>query len=139
MKHRRIPVAGFLLAVALPLGGCATIGDSRLQGFFKTVYPLDAVAVISAGILIYQVGNTSPWDVEVQPISGTTYRVTLRRGILANGGEGESRLLFRQEAERITGKQSCSGYRILTYEERLETVYIGARRVAEGVVECVKA
>ena len=121
------------------LTGCAS-GRGYTENFFNQIKPLDAAVLLGAGILIYTVGNTSPWDVEVAPLpNGAAYKVTLRRAILASGGDGDSNFLFRQEAERITLSQSCAGYRILRYEERLETVYIGARRVAEGIIECVKA
>jgi len=131
--NRRIVIVGSLL-----LAGCAS-GTSHVEKLARQVNALDAVAAAGIGLLVHQHANASPWEVEVAPLAGKAFRLTLRRAILAMGGEGEPGLLFRRHAENIAAAQSCAGYRVVSYEERIETVLAGARRVAEGVIECIRA
>jgi len=129
---RKVFIAVFALA------GCAS-GTSHVEALTREFYPLDVAAAAATGLFLYTNDVIRPWSVDVSRLTDTTYRLTLKRSLFADGDDGSSGLAFRQQAEKIASTQSCTSYRVLSYEERLENITVGARRIAEGVIECVKS
>ncbi len=128
-----------LLVALLPLAaGCAS-GKGRVETMFDGINPLDAISVVGLGRLAYEASSRSVWETEVASLGANRYRVTLRRNRFAESGDGEAPLLFRRQAERIAVLQSCTSWNIVEFEERYDSKLIGAQRVAEGTIECVKA
>lgn len=123
--------------LAVALGGCAS-GMSHVQKFSKEIMPLDAAAAVG-GFVLYSQGLNHAWDVKALPEKAdpTSYRITLTHSMWVNAGDGDASLVFRNTAEKLVADHACLGYRTLRYEERLETVAIGARRVVDGIVECI--
>ncbi|HUO44458.1 MAG TPA: hypothetical protein VMT94_06035 [Burkholderiales bacterium] len=130
-----MPKKAFIILFALT--GCAS-GTSHVEALTREFHPLDVTAVAATGFLLYTNDVIRPWNVDVSRVTGTTYRLTLKRTLFADGDDGSSELAFRQQAEKIASTQSCGSYRVLSYEERLENIAVGARRIVEGVIECIK-
>ncbi len=129
----------FLLVALLPLAaGCAS-GKGRVETMLDGINPIDALSVVGVGRLVYEASSRSVWETETASLGANRYRVTLRRNRFADSGDGEAPLLFRRQAERIAALQSCTSWRIVEFEERYDSKLIGAQRVAEGTIECVKA
>jgi hypothetical protein len=117
--------------------GCTT-GTSYVETLATQINAPDAIAVTAIGLALYQLSNGSVWEAQTTPVAADRYRIVLKRALLASGGEGEAGRIFRQHAQTLTAAHPCPGYRILHYEERLDARLIGAQRIAEGTIECVK-
>ena len=117
---------------------CAS-GKGRVQVMLDNIKPIDALVVGGIAYMVYDVGGRSVWEAETSPAGANLYRVTLKRNRFANSGDGEAPLLFKRHAERIAASQSCAGYRIVEFQERYDSLLIGTVRIAEGLIECVRA
>lgn len=120
------------------LAGCAS-GTSRLESLAKATNPVDAAALVAVAVVVYNLGNGSVWEAATSSAGDNRYRIVLKQSPFATTGDGEAGRLFKQHARNLTAAQSCQDYRILEYEERMDAHLVGAQRVAEGVIECVKA
>lgn len=128
-----------LLVALLPIAaGCAS-GKGRVETMLDGINPIDALSVVGLGRLAYEASSRSVWEAETTSLGANRYRVTLRRNRFADSGDGEAPLLFRRQAERIAVMHSCTSWNIVEFEERYDSKLIGAQRVAEGTIECVKA
>ena len=119
------------------LAACAS-GDSRVETLLDNTRLLDVAAIAGIGYLVYEASGKSVWEAETHSAGIDLFRVTLKRKRFADSGDGEARLLFRRHAERITAAQSCSGYRIVEFHERYDSMLIGSQRVAEGLIACLR-
>lgn len=133
MKNLTIALSCLALLCA-----CAS-GKGRVETVLDTLKPLDAAALAGIGYLVFEASARSVWEAETSSAGTNIYRVTLRRNRFADSGDGEARALFRQHAEQIVAAQSCTGYRIVEFHERYDSKLIGAQRVAEGLIECLRA
>ena len=125
--------------VLLAAASACTTATSYVEKLTTQVQAPDAVAVMAIAVVVYHMANGSVWEAQTTPAGDARYRILLKRAFLANGGEGEAGRLFKQHARAIATTQACADYRVLDYEERLDARLIGAQRVAEGTIECVKA
>ena len=128
-----------IVALLVPLVAACASGKGRVETMFDGINPVDALTVVGLGKLAYDVSGRSVWDAKTDPIGRNLYRVTMRRNRLADSGDGEVHVILRQQAEKIVVAQSCAGWRLVAFEEYYESKLIGSQRVAEGVIECVKA
>ena len=126
-----------LVALSLFLAACAS-GKGRIETMFDGINPVDALTVVGLGRLAYEASGRSVWDAVTTPIGGNRFRVTMKRNRLVESGDGEARVVLRHEAEKIAAAESCASWRVVEYEERYEAMLLGAQRVAEGVIECVR-
>lgn len=131
---KRIAISALIAA----LTGCAS-GVSRLETFAKATNPVDAAALVAVAVVVYNLSNGSVWEAATSPAGDNRYRIVLKQSLFATTGDGEAGRLFKQHARNLTTAQSCRDYRVLEYEERMDAHLVGAQRVAEGVIECVKA
>ena len=132
---RKALPAALLLSM---LVACAN-GKGRVENMLDNINPIDALVVGGIAYMVYEVGGRSVWEAETTPAGTNRYRVTLRRNRFANSGDGEAPLLFKRHAERIAAAQSCADYRIIEFQERYDSLLIGTQRIAEGLIECVRA
>lgn len=119
------------------LAGCAS-GTSHVRSLTQEITRADAIAVVALGVVVYNLGNGNVWEAETAAEGNERYRIVLKRALLATGGEGEAGRLFKEHARKVTAIESCQSYRILEYQERLDAHFVGAQRVAEGVIQCVR-
>jgi hypothetical protein len=136
MKKALIALSTLLLLSIL--AACAS-GKGRVEGMLDLLKPVDVAVAVGIGQLVYEVGGRPVWEVETSAAGAQLYRVTLKRNCFANSGDGEAPLLFKRHAERLAASQSCSGYRIVEFRERYDSLLIGTQRVAEGLIECLRA
>ena len=129
-------VSVVLLLIAA--GGCTT-GTSYVETLGKQIQAPDAVAITALAIVVYTMANGSVWEAQTTPAGDARYHILLKRALLAAGGDGEAVGLFKRHARTIAATQACVDYRVLEYEERLDARLIGAQRVAEGTIECIRA
>ncbi len=128
-----------ILVALLPLAaGCAS-GKGRVETMLDGINPIDALSVVGVGRLAYEASNRSVWDAETTSLGANRFRVTLKRNRFADSGDGEARVIFRQQAERIAVANACTSWTILEFEERYDSKLIGAQRIAEGTIACIKA
>ena len=81
----------------------------------------------------------SKWSVSEFPLDFDSFRISLRAQHFRRGGDGEAPQIFKQRALQLQLEKGFSSYRILSYEERIESAipFINSR-VAEGVIQLVK-
>ena len=128
-----------ILVALLPLAvGCAS-GKGRVETMLDGINPIDALSVVGLGRLAYEASSRSVWETETASLGANRFRVTLRRNRFADTGDGEARVIFRQQAERIAVAHACTSWSIVEFEERYDSKLIGAQRIAEGTIACVKA
>ena len=128
-----------LIVLLLPLLAACASGKGRVETAINSINPVDALVVGGVALMVYEVSGRSVWDAATSLEGLNLYRVTLKRHRFAEAGDGEAPMLFKRHAERIAASQSCAGYRIVEYSERYDKLLIGTQRVAEGLIECVKA
>lgn len=128
-----------LTVLLLPLLAACASGSGRVETAVNNLNSLDVYVAGSVAYWVYEVSGRSVWDAATSLEGSNLYRVTLKRHRFAEAGDGEAPMLFKRHAERIAASQSCAGYRIIEYSERYDKLLIGAQRVAEGLIECVKA
>ncbi len=126
-------------ALLLPMLIACAGGKGRVELMLDKINPIDVLVVEGIAYMVYEVGRRSVWEAETSSAGGNLYRVTLKRNRFANSGDGEAPLLFKRHAERIAASQSCADYRIVEFHERYDSLLIGTQRIAEGLIECVRA
>jgi hypothetical protein len=126
-----------LLPLVFLLAACAS-GKGRLETMLDGVNRWDAVAVVGIGYMVYEASGKSVWEAETSVAGADLFRVTLKRNRFLGAGDGEARILFRKHAEGIVAAQACTGYRIVEFHERYDSMLVGSQRVAEGLIACVR-
>lgn len=137
------------LAVALALGAC---GSSSVKSFPSTgssipnytfrLSPSISVAlekVVTWGAFIgvaYMVLDPlSPnWDIEEAPLAQDRVHFSLRMKRFYAGGAGEAQSVFHRRAKELMHLNGYSGYKVVEYQEGLESSVLGSQRTATGVV-----
>jgi hypothetical protein len=121
---------------ALGLAACAD-GTSHIEAAFAPVHPLDAAVAAAALVYLHPLDNADAgWRAASTDIGDGQYRISVTRAAWNGGGEGEFSRRFDSEAGRVAAARSCSGFTILSYQERYEAQLVGAMKVAEGLIEC---
>jgi hypothetical protein len=126
-------------ALFLPMIFACASGKGRVEVMLDSIKPIDVLAVVGVAHMVYEVGGRSVWEAETSSAGANLYRITLKRNRFANSGDGEAPLLFKRHAERVAASQSCTDYRIVEFQERYDSLLIGTQRIAEGLIECVRA
>lgn len=126
-------------ALFLPMMLACASGKGRIELMLDNIKPVDALAVVGIAHMVYEVGGRSVWEAETSSAGANFYRITLKRNRFANSGDGEAPLLFKRHAERVAASQSCADYRIVEFQERYDSLLLGTQRIAEGLIECVRA
>jgi hypothetical protein len=75
------------------------------------------------------------WQVEQTRLDTDRIRISLRKNVLASGGEGEAAQLFARRAEQLAHAGHYAGYTVLEYTEGIDSTLPLAQRVAQGVIE----
>ncbi len=124
------------MLAAAGLAACAS-GTSRIENIFNNVKPLDALTIGVAGALALKGAEMDAgWSTSTQDSGAGRYRISVVRMAGMGSGEGEFNSRFAGEARRIAAERACAGYRIVAYEERIESRILGSSRIAEGEIEC---
>ncbi|MDR2365854.1 MAG: hypothetical protein LBD68_08395 [Zoogloeaceae bacterium] len=79
------------------------------------------------------------WEIETVRASEDIFRMQLTLKRFHSGGEGEAQYLFRRNARRIAQAAGYDDYRILRYEESVESAAFASHRFGEGEIRLLKA
>lgn len=75
------------------------------------------------------------WEIEEAPLGSDHVHFSLQMRRYYNGGAGEARQLFNRRARELMRLNEFDDYRVVEYNESLESSLLGSRRKAEGVVQ----
>ena len=75
------------------------------------------------------------WRVEQHDLGNGRYAITLIKGRITIGGDGESSQIFRRRVDQIAREQGFSSYQVLEFSEGIESNMPIAQRVSRGVVQ----
>lgn len=79
------------------------------------------------------------WRVAVTPVGADRFRLELRMRTLVTGSAGEARQVFGDGARHIVEAGGYSGYRVLHYEEGIDSGFLFGRRSARGEILAVRS
>lgn len=95
--------------------------------------------LVGGGLAYWVVDPRAPnWNVNMDSVSPTDYKISLKMKNFTNGGEGEARMVFHHAAEELAQRERSPAYEILAYEEGINSEFLGGRRYAVGVVRLQK-
>lgn len=119
-----------LICIALVpiLAGCS---GSPLNSSVR----IPLIAAIGAGSYYLYKDN---WTLEEIQAGDDKFRITLKKNMLRQGGDSEGDMLFKRRAGEIVAELGYDGYRIMEYNEGIESAALGPQRVAHGVIQCYK-
>ena len=90
---------------------------------------------VGAGLTYWVVDPRAPnWNVKMDSVSSTDYRIELKMKNFIQGGQGEARMVFDHAAEKLARQERCPAYEVLAYEEGVDSEFLGGRRFAVGVI-----
>ncbi|HUX63777.1 hypothetical protein [Sulfuricella sp.] len=123
-----------LICIALVpiLAGCSP----ELPGAISSPSPrIPFVAALGAGAYFLYKDN---WTLEEIQAGDDKFRITLKKNMLRHDGDSEAGMLFKRRAGEIAAELGYDGYRIMEYNEGIESAALGPQRVAHGVIQCYK-
>ncbi|MDK2122453.1 hypothetical protein [Parachitinimonas caeni] len=74
-------------------------------------------------------------DHEEQQVGRQRFRVLIRGSAVMF--ENDIEQFFKRRAQDYSQELGCRGYKLVQYRAGLENTLLGARRYADGVIECV--
>jgi hypothetical protein len=120
------------IALAPVLAGCSP----ELPGFIAHPSPrIPFAAALGAGAYYLYKDN---WTLEEIQAGDDKFRITLKKNMLRHDGDSEAGMLFKRRAGEIAAELGYDGYRIMEYDEGIESAALGPQRVAHGVIQCYK-
>jgi hypothetical protein len=137
------------LASALLLGACGSTSvksfptnGPAIPPYTLQMSPSISVALETvvywgalAGVAYYVLDPLAPnWDIEEAPLGDHHIHFSLRMKRYYAGGAGEAQSLFHRRAKELMRLNGFSGYRVVEYQESLESSVLGSQRTATGVV-----
>jgi hypothetical protein len=98
--------------------------------------PMESIAAAAAVYLI--VDPLAPnWQIEQSKLKDNRYRIAMRKKRFNTGGDGEAMPAFYRRAEQLVRDNGAARYRIVEFNEGVDSGIIG-QRVAQGVVELLR-
>jgi hypothetical protein len=143
------------LALALALTGCVgkpsidlaqtyfpqrgtIIPNTMIKLSPSISFPLEKVVYwgVLAGTVYLVLDPWAPnWEIEEAPLGDDHIHFALQMKRYYSGGAGEARALFNRRARELARLNEFDGYRVVEYNESLESSVLGSRRKAEGVIQ----
>ena len=78
------------------------------------------------------------WEIEEQRLSDDTYQFSMKMKRFHTGGAGECMQIMKRRALKLQTEQGYRSYQLLEYTEGIDSVTLGARRVAAGTIKLVQ-
>lgn len=126
LKHILICITAPILAGCMP----------ELPGAISNPSPrIPFVAALGTGAYYLYKDN---WTLEEIQAGDDKFRITLKKSMLRQDGDSEAGMLFKRRAGEIADELGYDGYRIMEYNEGIESAALGPQRVAHGVIQCYK-
>jgi hypothetical protein len=142
--------AVLLLGLALGACGSSSVKSIPSTGTMIPNYTLKVAPSISvalekviywgalAGIAYLVLDPLAPnWDIEEAPLGENHIHFSLRMKRFYAGGAGEGQALFHRRARELTRLNGFEDYRVVEYQESLDSSVLGSQRTAVGVVMLV--
>jgi hypothetical protein len=138
-----------LLVAALALGACGSSSVKSIpsSGTMISNYTLQVAPSISvalekvvywgtlAGIAYLVLDPLAPnWEIEEAPLGENHIHFSLKMKRYYAGGAGEAQALFHRRARELMRLNGFEGYRVVEYQESLDSSVLGSQRHAVGVV-----
>lgn len=105
-------------------------------------YTFEQIAMsLAAGLVlnaIYQ-PMAPNWSVEEAILDDNTYYLRLQAKRFRTGGDGEAMMVLKRRARQLQYERGFAGYRILDYNEGIESSTPISQRFSEGIVQLVRA
>ncbi len=137
------------LALALPLvAGCSMLQDhggkaAGLVGGVMMASELDYLEpeYLAGALIAYAIYDplAPTWRVSVTEMDAQHLRLDLRMKALVTGGEGEARRVFERNARKLVEDNGFADYRIVRYEEGIESTRPFATRFASGEIRMISS
>ena len=150
MTRRLLPVVACLMAAGCLCSGAAAqsyvpsdgsiIANKILRLSPSISIPLEKMVYwgVLGGIAYAVLDPFAPnWEIEEAPLGEDHVHVSLQMRRYYSGGAGEARQLFERRARELMRLNEFDEYRVVEYNESLESSMLGARRRAEGVVRLI--
>lgn len=128
-----------VLGALIGLGGCQAtlveVADSARDFTKIGTKPLVTLAALGAAAY-YVVDPLAPnWEVAQTQLSETRYRIDLRLKRFHAGGQGEADLVFKRHAQALAQSYGDGAYRVLSYDQGIDSEMIGPRRWTRALIE----
>lgn len=124
--------------IALPLPGPAAVAYST-QPSVEAEYPAAREHRAPREAIADARDVSAAWDVGIERLDGDRVRFDLRMKRLATGGEGEARDVFARHVRRLAQAEGYVAYEVLGFEERIDSSWPFAQRVAVGEVRFARS
>ena len=134
------------VASAMLLAACSGVDGLRSSNM---IIPPDVVTVskslsvpmesIAAAAAVYMIVDplAPNWQIEQSRVNDNRYRIAMRKKRFNTGGDGEVMPAFYRRAEQLVRDNGAVRYRIVEFNEGVDSGIIG-QRVAQGVVELLR-
>jgi hypothetical protein len=138
-----------IVAAGLALGACGSSSVKSIPstGTLIPNYTLQVAPSISvalekivywgalAGIAYLVLDPLAPnWDIEEAPLGENHIHFSLRMKRYYAGGAGEAQALLHRRAKELMRLNGFDGYKVVEYQEGLDSSVLGSQRTAVGVV-----
>ena len=120
-----------LCILTLLMAMITTSGCSSAKSFVGSGYGLAAALAVGYWVIDPKAPN---WNVHMDTMDNNQYAIQLRTKNFANSGLGEARMIFSNAAQQLVSQERALGYEIISYEEGLESDFLGGRRYARGII-----
>jgi hypothetical protein len=138
------------LMAAMGLAGCASdsvrsipSSGSLIPDYTLKVSPSISIALEKiviwgtlAGAAYLVLDPLAPnWDIEETPLSADHIHFSLKMKRYSAGGAGEAQAVFNRRAKELMRLNNFEDYKVLEYQEGLDSSVLGSQRTAVGVVQ----
>jgi hypothetical protein len=78
------------------------------------------------------------WEIEEHRLNDDTYQFSMKMKRFHTGGAGECMQIMKRRAQKLQIEHGYGNYQLLEYTEGIDSVTLGARRVAAGTIKLVQ-
>lgn len=78
------------------------------------------------------------WEIEEAPMGEDHVHFSMRMKRYYSGGAGEAQAVFHRQARDIMRLNGFDSYKVIEYQEGLDSSILGSQRVATGVVQLIR-
>jgi hypothetical protein len=136
----------FALSVSLGLTACSTPGSNPLPLIPDEVIVISAgqggtitagAAVAAAAVYMVYDPLAPNWDLTERVLTEDSYRLSLRMKRFNTGGDGDALHIVKRRAQTLQNEQAMAGYRLVQFDQGIDSQTVGARRFAEAVIQLI--
>lgn len=78
------------------------------------------------------------WEIEEAPLGEDHVHFSMRMKRYYSGGAGEAQAVFHRQAKDIMRLNGFDSYKVIEYQEGLDSSILGSQRTATGVVQLIR-